>query len=113
MECAAHGALCRARGHDNPRELVIEDMPLLKLSSEHPRHLCPSRLGAQVLLMPKSESRRKTMKRLTLIRGSIVAGCVWMLASLIAPQIVQAGAWQATVGAQSADLGRQDRKSVV
>jgi len=47
------------------------------------------------------------MRRFTPIQGSIVAGCVWMLAALIGPQTAHAGAWQATVGAQSADLGRQ------
>jgi plastocyanin len=47
------------------------------------------------------------MKPFTSIRISTVVRCVLVLAVLIAPQAVQAAAWQATAGAQSSDMGRQ------
>ena len=47
------------------------------------------------------------MKPFTSIRFSILFGYVLMLTVLIAPQTVQAAAWQATAGAQSNDMGRQ------
>ncbi len=47
------------------------------------------------------------MNLFTSIRFSTVVRCLLVLAVLIAPQAVQAAAWQATVGAQSSDKGRQ------
>ncbi len=47
------------------------------------------------------------MRPFTSIRVSSVVACMLVLAVLIAPQAVQAAAWQATVGAESADMGRQ------
>jgi plastocyanin len=41
------------------------------------------------------------------IRFSAVARCMLALALWIVPQAVQADTWQATVGAQSSDMGRQ------
>ena len=47
------------------------------------------------------------MKPFTSIRISTVVRCMLVLAVLIAPQAVQAAAWQAAAGAQSTDMGRQ------
>jgi len=47
------------------------------------------------------------MKPFTTIRFSAVVRCMLVLAVLIVPQAVQAAAWEATVGAQSSDMGRQ------
>ena len=47
------------------------------------------------------------MKPSTMIRLSAVVRCMLVLMVLIAPQTVQAAAWEATVGAQSSDMGRQ------
>jgi plastocyanin len=47
------------------------------------------------------------MKPSTMIRLSAVVRCMLVLVVLIAPQTVQAAAWEATVGAQSSDMGRQ------
>ncbi len=47
------------------------------------------------------------MKPFISIRFSAVVRCMLVLAVLIVPQAVQAAAWEATVGAQSSDMGRQ------
>jgi plastocyanin len=47
------------------------------------------------------------MNSFTSIRFSAVARCMLVFALCIAPQAVQADTWQATVGAQSSDMGRQ------
>src|SRR5713101_4775944 len=47
------------------------------------------------------------MKPFTTIQFSAVVRCMLVLAVLIVPQAVQAAAWEATVGAQSSDMGRQ------
>jgi plastocyanin len=47
------------------------------------------------------------MKPFNSIRLSIILGCMFLVAVLITPQLVRGATWQATVGAQSDDHGRQ------
>jgi plastocyanin len=47
------------------------------------------------------------MKPFNSIRLSIIFGCMFLAAVLITPQLVRGATWQATVGAQSDDHGRQ------
>jgi plastocyanin len=47
------------------------------------------------------------MKLYNSIRLSVIFGCMFLVTVLIAPQVVRAATWQATVGAQSKDLARQ------
>jgi plastocyanin len=47
------------------------------------------------------------MKPSNSIRLSVIFGCMFLVTVLIAPELVRAAIWQATVGAQSKDLARQ------
>src|SRR3989442_16009255 len=75
---------------------------------------CPPRGKEESVHKPSRTKHRHeklvrggAMKPFGSIRFPTVLRCALVLAALMAPQAVQAAAWQAIVGAQSRDMGRQ------